>query len=69
MAMEEIPMSYTEIKWTYGKKSSSLSDKSKFRLRQMGMSANGISELTSAKAVSNQKDMQIVAMLVSKTLG
>ena len=66
---ENIHISYETIDVKYSKGKNPLSDKSKFRLRQLGMSTNGISELTSAKAISSQKDMQIVAMLVSRALG
>ncbi len=66
---EQTTLGYEEIKWTYRKGNSSLSDMSKNRLRQLGMSANGISQLSMARTISSQKDMQIVAMLVSKALG
>ena len=68
MASEELTLNYEEIKWDYSKGKSPLSDKSKYRLRQLGVSANGISQLSTAKAVSSQKDMQIVTALVSKAL-
>ena len=64
-----IKWTYRTIEWTYRKGGSGVSDKSKNKLRQMGMSRDGISQLTSANTVSSQKDMQIVAMLVSKALG
>ncbi len=69
MASEELTMDYTEIKWDYSKKKNPLSDKSKYQLRQMGMTANGISQLSTAKSITNQKDMQILTALVSKALG
>ncbi len=59
---------YEEIKWDY-KRLDPISNNSKNRLRQLGMSANGIAQLSTAKTISSQKDMKIVAMLVSKALG
>ena len=66
---EDFSFSYETIDMKYSKGKNPLSDKSKNRLRQMGMSANGIAQLSTAKAISSQKDMQIVAMLVSRALG
>jgi len=65
----QLTMGYTKVEWTYRKGNSSLSDSIKNQLRQLGMSGNGISQLSTAKTISSQKDMQIVAMLVSKALG
>lgn len=64
----KLTMGYTTIEWTYSKANGSLSDMSKNQLRQMGMSSNGIAQLSTAKAISSQKDMQIVATLVSRAL-
>ena len=66
--MPIMPINFEEIKIKYPSPDP-ISDKSKNRLRQMGMSTNGIAQLSTAKAVSSQKDMQIVAMLVSRALG
>jgi len=66
---EQFALNYEEIKWTYTIKPDSVTDSSKNRLRQLGMSTKGISQLSTAKTITSQKDMQIVAMLVSKALG
>jgi hypothetical protein len=59
---------YEEIKWDY-KLLDPISAKSKNRLLQLGMSTNGIAQLSTARTITSQKDMQIVAMLVSRALG
>lgn len=41
---------------------------SKNRLRQMGLSMQAISQLESGKLITNQKDMRIIAHIISNSV-
>ena len=45
-----------------------LPEDSKNRLRQMGLTMQAISQLESGKLITNQKDMQIIAHIVSNSV-
>jgi len=56
-------MDFEKIKVTYSDAGKSA------RLKQMGMSNNGVKELMEGRTVSNPKDRQLVSIIVASALG